>query len=292
MPTVFMPRTLEELLALKQTRPGLFVFAGGTDLMIRMRNQLIQPDALACLDQLETIREIEETENEIAIGAGATHSQILANPGIQHHFPVLIKAIETLGSPHIRNMGTLGGNIVTASPAGDCLPPLTILKAQVELAGKEGFYRMPIGDFITGPGTTLLSQDQILWRVLIPKTPSFRIHHFEKVGLRRSLSIAVVSLAAIMNTGNSGQVKELRMAWGSVGKTVITCPEAENLLCSGMLNHESLGMAAELVRHTVCPISDIRATSDYRQRVAGNLLFRLPQVLNDWKEREGSCTRI
>ncbi|MFH1152825.1 MAG: xanthine dehydrogenase family protein subunit M [Pseudomonadota bacterium] len=275
MADVFMPRTLDELLDLKEKKQSLALFAGGTDLMVALRHHRIQPKALACLDHMDAMREITDTGNHIAMGAGTTHAGLLASPLVQEHIPVLARALETLGSPHIRNMGTLGGNIVTASPAGDCLPPLTVLNARVELASRDGFQTLPISDFITGPGTTCLKPGQILWRVLVPKTPAYCIHHFEKVGLRRSLSIAVVSMAAVLNLAPDGCIQAVRMAWGSVGKTVVTCPEAEDILSGNPLDPAVLEKAAQAVMQWVNPISDVRATAGYRRKVAGNLVLRL-----------------
>lgn len=275
MPAVFMPRTLDELLELKAADPSLAVFAGGTDLMLLMRHNRSRPSALACLDRVEELGQITDTGPDIAIGARVTHSCLLASFLVQRHFPVLIQALSTLGSPHIRNMGTLGGNIVTASPAGDTLPPLYVLGAQVELVSTRGTVRMPIADFISGPGITCLGPGQILHRVLLPKSPEFAVHYFEKVGLRKSLSIAVVSMAALVDPDPAGTVRDVRMAWGSVGRTIFTCPEAEEILRGYPPTRERLEAAAACVRSGVAPISDVRATADYRRRVAGNLVLRL-----------------
>ena len=279
MPDIFTPRTLEELLDLKQARSDLAVFAGGTDLMIALRHGRVRPGALACLDRIHAMGEISDTGTHIALGAAATHTRILSHTLVQSHAPVLAKALETLGSPHIRNMGTIGGNLVTASPAGDALPPLTVLDALVETAGREGFRTLPVRDFITGPGTTRLAPDQVVWRILIPKAPAFSLHHFEKVGLRRSLSIAVVSLAALLDQGPEGRIRSARLALGSVGPRVVPCPRAEELLTGNCLDPGVLELAAGEVRSSVTPISDVRATAEYRRRVAGNLVLRLDQYL-------------
>ncbi len=275
MPDVYMPRSLDELLDLKAAHDSLYVFAGGTDLMVSMRCGRTRPAALACLDRLDAIRGISDAGTYISVGAGESHSSLLKSPLIRKHAPVLAEALDTLGSPHIRNTGTLGGNIVTASPAGDSLPPLTILDAQVELAGKDGFRRMPLADFIVGPGVVRLEKDRILWKVLIPKTPYYGIHHFEKVGLRRSMAIAVVSMAAVLDLSPDGIVKAIRMAWGSVGPTVVACPEAENGMVGKRLEPDALALAADAVRERVRPIDDVRATAEYRRQVAGNLVLRL-----------------
>ena len=134
---------------------------------------------------------------------------------------------------------------------------------------------MPTADFIAGPGSVRLERDQVLWKILIPKSPAFGIHHFEKVGLRKSMAIAVVSMAAVLDLAADGVVREIRMAWGSVGPTIITCPEAEKTIAGNPLVPDVLGRAAEAVRDCVNPIDDVRATAAYRRQVAGNLVLRL-----------------
>lgn len=275
-----MPQTLDELLDLKSVSNFSAILAGGTDLLVRMRNKTVHPQTLICLDQIKdnSIRNISDNEDEICIGAAVTHSRLINNPLIQQHFPVLIKALSTLGSPQIRNMGTLGGNIVTASPAGDSLPPLYVLNAQVELAGKKGLRKMPVSRFITGPGTTRLTPEEILWRIRIPKFPSYAWHHFEKVGHRKSLSIAILSMAALVELAPDHVIKAIRLAWGSVGKTVVTSPETEKRLIGKPLDPAGLIHAAEQIRREVSPISDVRASAEYRRQVAGNLLLRLSSL--------------
>lgn len=272
-----MPQTLDEILDLKSVSNFSAILAGGTDLLVRMRNKTVHPQTLICLDQIKdnSIRDITDNGEEICIGAAVTHSRLINNPLIQQHFPVLIKALSTLGSPQIRNMGTMGGNIVTASPAGDSLPPLYVLDAQVELAGKKGFRKMPVSLFITGPGITRLAPEEILWKILIPKFPSYTWHHFEKVGHRKSLSIAILSMAALVELTPDHIIKAIRLAWGSMGKTVVTSPETEKQLLGKSLDPAGFIQAAEQIRREVSPISDVRASAAYRRQVAGNLLLRL-----------------
>jgi len=276
MPAVILPQTLDELLDLKAQ--GHAILAGGTDLFVHMRNKKIQPQTLVCLDQLRDkgFREVADTGDEICIGAAATHTQLIQNPLVQQHFPVLIQALDTLGSPQIRNMGTLGGNIMTASPAGDSLPPLYVLDAQVELMGKKGSRRMPLSRFITGPGATSLNPEEILYRIWIPKQPSYDLHHFEKVGHRKSLSIAILSMAALISLTSDRKIRAVRLAWGSLGKTIVTSPETEKrLMGTPMDDPAGFLLAAARIREEVSPISDVRAGADYRRQVAGNLVLRI-----------------
>jgi CO/xanthine dehydrogenase FAD-binding subunit len=275
MRKVFRPQNLEQLWQIKQDHAGAALFAGGTDLLVKIRAGITDPPALITLEGLEELAVIEELSDEIAIGAGVTHSRLLNSPLIQTHYPVLIKSLNLLGSPHIRNMGTLGGNIMTASPAADTLPPLYTLQADIELMKSESRRRLQLSDFITGPGRTRINKGEILSRIIIPKKPLFSRHFFEKVGLRQALSIAIVSMAALYNLAPDNTITDLRLAWGSLGPTIVTRPAIEQFMVGKILNKTLLIEAGNQLRQQIAPINDIRAGADYRRQIAGNLLQRL-----------------
>jgi xanthine dehydrogenase FAD-binding subunit len=209
------------------------------------------------------------------LGAGCTHRALLEDPRVRADLPVLTQALAVLGSPPIRTMGTLGGNLCTASPAGDTLPPLVALDAEVELMSRVGDRRMPVRDFITGPGRTRLEPGEIVAAVRVRRDGGWTVQHFEKVGLRDALACALVSLAALLRLDEDGRVTHASLAWGSVGPTVLRCPDAEACLTGRPLSGPVLREAAALVRRAVAPISDVRANAEYRRRVAGSLLLRL-----------------
>ena len=172
-------------------------------------------------------------------------------------------------------MGTIGGNIVTASPAGDTLPPLDILGADVELRTRDESRRLSMRSFVKGPGVTDMRPGEVLTGVWLPKDPGLNLHHFEKVGQRKALAIAVVSLAVVGEIAGEGLVKRFRCAWGSVGPTVVTSPEAEAPLIGHPLSHRRLEESAAYASRAVSPIDDLRASARYRRQVSGNLLLRL-----------------
>jgi xanthine dehydrogenase FAD-binding subunit len=239
----------------------------------------VNPQALICLDRIAELKEVFEEGDYVRIGPCATHIQLLGEPLIEDHLPVLRRAVGTIGSPAIRNMGTIGGNICTASPAGDTLPPLYALKAEVELRSKDGARLLPIADFITGPGATRIRPEEILAGVRVKKPVEYNRHHFEKVGLRNALACSVVSMAALLRLAPDGMVEKASLSWGSAGPTIVVCPEAEEALIGKPLSTASLRQAASLARKAVSPISDIRASADYRRSVAGNLLLRLSSLM-------------
>lgn len=288
MRPVLLPETIDGLWDIMDTYPDAMIYSGGTDLLLMMRKGIFNPPSLICLERLETLKCVSENDLEIAIGAVTTHTQLLNNNKICTHYPVLVKALKVLGSPHIRNMGTIGGNIMTASPAGDTLPALYVLGAEVELWSKKEKRKMLIDEFITGPGRTLIKPGEILGRILIPKSPLYNIHHYEKVGLRKAMACSVATFAAVLNLNENKRVDSIRMAWGSVGPCIKTIPEAESMLTSRQLTTEHLKKMADIVRKIVLPISDIRASETYRKQLAGNLVKRLIIYnYDEYKEAHG-----
>ena len=275
MREVLLPGSLDELWRCFEDKPKAAVYAGGTDLLVGVYKGLVNPEALICLDRIEELKRVEDRGESIRIGACATHAQLIDDLLITNLLPVLRQAIKGIGSPLVRNMGTIGGNICTASPAGDTLPPLFALKAEVELCSKEGKRLMPIREFITGPGASCLQRAEILAGVRVKKPEEYNVHHFEKVGLRNALACSVVSMAALLRLSRDNVVEKAALAWGSAGPTIVTCPEAEEMLIGKPLSTAILQEAAAIVRKAVSPISDIRADADYRRTVAGNLLLRL-----------------
>jgi CO/xanthine dehydrogenase FAD-binding subunit len=228
-----------------------------------------------CLERIEALKGVYDTGDEIVIGAGATHTQVLEHPLIQQHFPVLAKAIGVLGSPPIRHMGTIGGNIVTASPAGDTLPALCILAAEVEIQSRNRLRRVKLSDFIVGPGDVDLKSGEIVIRIVLRKSPEWNIHHYEKVGRRKTQACAIASMAAVLQVSETGTIDRARLAWGSVGPTVITSREIEEALVGRSTSLETFKSVSSLVQKVTSPIDDIRASADYRRAVAAALVQRL-----------------
>jgi len=278
MRDVFLPREPEELWELLEKEPLAGIFAGGTDLLVKMRSGLFNPPCLICLERLKAFQGVREIGEEIFIGAATTHSRLIADPSVRRHFPVLIKGASVLGSPPIRHMGTIGGNIVTASPAGDTLPALYVLEAEVEIGSAGRTRRVPLSQFITGPGTVDLRKGEALIGVWLKKTSAWKVSHYEKVGRRKAQACAVASMAALVNVSGSGKIEDARLAWGSVGPTVVTSTEVEAALIGESLTLDTLKRVAQLVEEAVSPIGDVRATARYRRVVAGALLVRLASV--------------
>jgi xanthine dehydrogenase FAD-binding subunit len=217
---------------------------------------------------------VRDEGSQIAIGACTRFSTIIADPLLATAAPLLQQAALTIGAPAIRNMATLGGNLCSASPAADSVPPLVLLNAEVELQSALGCRRMPLEHFIVAPGQTRLGEKEVLSRVLLPKEAPFTWQRFDKVGRRQSLAIAIASFAGMLQLDYAGRVERARFAWGSVGPTVMRVPAIEALLTGQKLMPELLRAAAGLARTALAPIDDLRASAAYRRALAGNLLLR------------------
>jgi CO/xanthine dehydrogenase FAD-binding subunit len=279
MMPVYLPHSLDGLWSCLDEVPKAILYAGGTDVMVKLRGGLESSVGLICLERVSEICGVEDRKDWIRIGATTNHAQLLDNPLVNAHLGVLWQAIKHLGSPPIRAMGTIGGNICTASPAGDTLPPLFVLQAEVELISRQYSRTMAIRDFIRGPGVNALQPGEILAAVRVRKPQGDTIHHFEKVGRRNALACSLASLAALMRVSADGMVEQATLAWGSVAPGIAVVPEVERFLVGKRLSREVLEAAAAVVRTAVTPIDDVRASADYRRLVAGNLVLRLL----DWR---------
>ena len=280
MSDVLLPKNLHEVWNIFNKSPGALVYAGGTDLLVKFASSGTtrpSPGVLICLENIEELWGVRETDGRVRIGACVTHSSLLSHPLIGSNFPLLLKALRLLGSPPVRNMGTLGGNICTASPAGDALPALYLLNAELEIVSQEGARFMSIDRFIKGPRHTGLQSGEILAAIWLGKDNDYTVHHFEKVGQRNALAISIASMAALIKLSSEGVIEKIRLAWGSVAPTIALSLEIEAALSGKPLSQAVLSKAKPLLNQTISPIDDIRAKAQYRRTVAANLLMRLSQ---------------
>lgn len=275
MTQVFLPRTLNELWNLLDAEPDGRVYAGGTDFLVGFHERAPRPACLICIERISEIKGVSDRGDWIWIGAATTHSMLLAAPPIREHAAVLARGVSVLASPPVRNMGTIGGNMVNASPAGDTLPPLYVLGAEVEIESRVSTRRVPIQEFILGPGIVDLRRGEIVTGLRVRKASRFAVHHYEKVGRRKAQACSVVGMAALIRLSQSKIIEEIRTAWGSVGPTVVTIPDVEHFLVGKPLGVKSLREAMPLVAGSVSPIDDVRATAEYRREVAARILLRL-----------------
>ena len=219
---VVTPRTLEEALRVKAERPDARPIAGGTDLLVELNFDRARPDTILNLAEVEELRGWSRENGEVRLGSALTYAEAMRAP-LAELMPALAEASRTVGSPQIRNRGTIGGNLGTASPAGDALPPLLVEGAQVELGSVRGVRALPLAEFLVGPKRNALEPDELVLAVRL--TPSGQPQTFMKVGPRNAMVIAVCSLALVADRERD----ELRAAYGSSGPVVglVTAPLAD-----------------------------------------------------------------
>jgi CO/xanthine dehydrogenase FAD-binding subunit len=245
---VLTPRTVEEALALKAERPEARFIQGGTDVMVELNFAHSRPTAIVNLAELEALRGWSDEGDGLRLGAALTYTEAMTPP-LADRLPALAEASRTVGSPQIRNRGTLGGNLGTASPAGDALPPLLVEGAELELASVRGVRTLPLTEFLLGVKETALEPDELITAVRL--APSGGAQTFMKVGPRNAMVIAVCSLAVVVDT----EAGEVRAALGSAAVTarLVTVPLAE------------AGSLPDRVVEAASPIDDVRGSAAYRR---------------------------
>jgi carbon-monoxide dehydrogenase medium subunit len=277
----FAPLTLSDGCKLLDTyQKSAAVIAGGTDLMPRMRAGIARPERLIDLRALG-LTYVQSEEGIIKIGACTTHAEIIDSEVIAEHLPALAAACREIAGPPIRNRGTIGGNLANASPAADSAPPLLAYDAEVVLASEKSRRSLPIADFFAGPGQTVLQPGELLVEIHVPEPPSRTAAAFVKVGKRKAMAIAVVSVAARLTLDAEGKIKSSRIALGSVASTPIRVLSAEQTLRGKILDDEVIAAAAEETRRMASPISDIRAPADYRSKMVAVHTRRALQAVRE-----------
>jgi CO/xanthine dehydrogenase FAD-binding subunit len=260
---VLTPHSLEEALALKAERPEALPIQGGTDVMVDLNFDRARPAALLNLNEVEELRGWTREDGTVRLGSGLTYAEAMEEP-LAVLLPALAEASRTVGSPQIRTRGTIGGNVGTASPAGDALPPLLLEGAEVEAASARGSRTVPLAAFLVGPKKNVLAEDELILAVRL--SPSGDRQTFMKVGPRNAMVIAVCSLALAVDRERGA----IRAAYGSAGPVVA--------LVEGSLGErdgfpERVAQAAE-------PIDDVRGTARYRRHALQVLTARaLERVL-------------
>lgn len=276
------PQTLDDLLAgLRQADNEGAVLAGGTDLHVKIRAGAACPRVVFDISNLAPLRSIDDQGDQLRIGAAVSMTEIIASATLQRKAPALVAAACQMSSRQIRNRATLGGNIVTASPAADGIPPLLAADATLVLLGSAGRREVTLAEFLTGPGKTTLAQNEVLAEVLIPaEAPGCR-SHFVKVGRRKAQAISIINLAGRMAIGQDGSVRDIRIALGAVAPTAMRARRAEAALLGNLPSAGNLAEAAALAAAECRPISDIRASASGRRLLVEAWTLRLLQTLCD-----------
>ncbi|MCS7225206.1 MAG: xanthine dehydrogenase family protein subunit M [Armatimonadetes bacterium] len=270
------PKDLEETLeeAAHWGEKGRLL-AGGTDLILFMERGRLRPEVVIEVPRTEPFTTLEETNGMIRIGARVTMGQLEHSPLIREKLPVLSQAAGEVGSVQIRNLATIGGNIVTASPAGDTLPALLVLDAQLMLQKKGSLRTVPIDQFFLGPGQTVREPDEVLTEVRVPVKGDRFVTQFYKLAVRSYMDIAIVDVAIGVYTNGDGAVEDARIALGSVAPTPIRAREAEERLKGQVPTETLIDEVALLAQKASSPITDQRGSAEYRWLMVYRLTKRL-----------------
>ncbi len=255
------------------------MFMGGTDVFVRMRDGFITPKILIDVKRLPGMTAIKfGTRAGLTIGAGADLNSIARHPAVAEHYPLLVQAIESVASYQLRTRATMGGNLCNASPAADTAPAALVLGANLVLRGGRGERVVPIEEFFLGPGKTALKPGEFLLRIEIPPPPKDAVGAYLKLGRNTYGDLSIVGVAVLgypdKRAAHSASGYTFRIALASVAPTPIRVPRAEAILSAAPITPEVIERAATAAMDTAQPISDVRASAEYRKAMVKTLTRR------------------
>jgi xanthine dehydrogenase small subunit len=266
--------SLDELLRLRAAHADAWLLAGGTDLGLRVSDHREIPASIICVLNVPALHGVESDDNGLRIGAATSYAALLDHCRADAAFAPLAALLARLGSRQIRGLGTLGGNLGTASPIGDALPPLVALGATVRITSVRGARELPVGDFLTGYRKNALAPDEVIVSVFLPRPSPGARFACEKISKRHDQDIATVG-AAMLVREEAGVVAAARLAFGGVGATIVRASRAEAALIGRPFDSASIADAVAALPLDIAPLSDWRGSAAYRLAVAQGLLRRL-----------------
>ncbi|NIO06467.1 MAG: xanthine dehydrogenase family protein subunit M [Deltaproteobacteria bacterium] len=273
----FAPNTLSEAIEiLAEQGTEAFPLAGGTDLLVRMKTSVIKPSALINLKRIAGLNGImEENGRGVRIGALTPLVALEQSPLIQSSHPVMVQAVGVLGSPPIRTLGTLGGNIGRASPASDMAPVLMVMQARVAMRGPKGEREVDIEEVFTGPGEIALTPGEVITSFFLPVIPPHSGAVYLKMRRREGMDCALAGVATSLTlSGGKTEAKGASIALSSVAPVPFRARKAEGIILSGPLSEKRMREAAEVASEEISPITDFRASGSYRREIVKALTFR------------------
>lgn len=282
--------TIKETLDCLSQGKSVQVLAGGTDLLVNLHkanSRLESFETLLDISHISELNFIKKNEDSIEIGPLVTHSTLASASCIRHHFSFLAQAAQTIGSTQIRNRGTIGGNIVNASPAADLLPPLIALKSKVECSSKKRKRVLPLEEFLTGPYQTRLLLDELLTKIIIPLPGEHYYAYFQKIGRRKAMSISRLSLALMVKIDLRGVFRDTRMVPGSATPYPRSFPETEKAINDKSIDRIAVEEVCKKAVHEMVSIAGERWSTPYKKPTLAILLKRaLEGMIQEVKENE------
>lgn len=275
------PASLDEALTLLAgyqdggEREGVCLLAGGTDLVPRLNRRVLRPKAVVDLSKIGELRELRVEDGQVRVGALVAHADLARSAILAEKAPVLARGAAMVGSPQIRNRGTVGGNLANASPAADTAPALMVLGARVRLARRNQERFLPLEEFFLGPGRTAIAGDEVLSEIVFDQMQPGQGASFQKLGKRNAQAISVASAAVLVEVEKGRNTfKQIRIALGAVGPTPLRLKAAEDALAGQPVSRRLIVEAARVIMENIHPITDLRATAEYRRSVAAVLFER------------------
>ena len=258
------PTTIDSaILALAEHNPNVRILNGGTDYLVELKHVAQSPGVVVDVSRLQDLKGIEIIDAGLRIGAGVTHTKIMVDPLVKKYVPAMIDAAHTVGAAQTRNLGTLGGNLVTCVPSMDSGPTLLALDAEVTILGSKGTRQSSLTNFFVGPRMTSLKPDELLLEIIIPKVNLCKPASFIKFGLRKGQALALVNAASALWIDNN-KFKDVRIALGAVAPVVMRATKAESLLEGQTISENLVREAAKIAVGEAKPIDDFRASKEYR----------------------------
>ena len=272
----FAPGSLDEAVALlKEQGDGVRVLAGGTDLMVQMKEAGLHPPAVISLHAVDELRGIDYAASTgLRLGARADMATVAATPIVQEHYAALADGAGVVGSIQTRNMATLGGNIANAAPSADTAPPLVVFDAVAEIIGPGGRREAPVESLFAGPGKNALAPGEIIIAFRLPAPEPRTGSVYQRHTPRKIMDIAVVGVGVRLTLGDDDTIREARICLGAVAPTPIRAIDAEQALAAQPASEALFSRAAELAQEAASPISDVRGSAEFRRYLVGVMTKR------------------
>jgi len=279
------PETIEAAVALLAAEGHMArVFAGGTDLLVQMNEELVEPALLVDIKKIYETRQITIDPDQVRIGAAVTGAELGENEKLKAMWPGVVEAVELIGSAQVQGRATIGGNLCNASPAADSVPALIAAAAKVVIAGPDGTREVPVREFLTGPGQTSLGPGEFVTSITLPTPPERTGDAYLRFIPRTEMDIAVVGAGLSVVLNPDGTCAAARLALGAVAPTARVVEAASEIMVGNRLDESVLEDLSGAASETCSPIDDKRGTIEFRKKVAGVLACRVAKIA--WKRAE------
>jgi carbon-monoxide dehydrogenase medium subunit len=273
------PSTTKEAANLLAKEKGdAFVLAGGTDLLVRMKSDLIEPDLIVDIKRIKAMQEIKKTDKGFSIGGAVSCAEMAENAALKKAWPGVVEAANLIGSDQIQGRCTAAGNLCNASPAADSVPAMVAAGAKAVVVGPKGRRTVAVDKVVTGPGSTSLKKGEVIEAITLPKGSSKTGDAYLRFIPRTEMDIAVCSAGVCLTVGAKGVVKEARVVLGAVAPTVVTVAAAAKAIVGTKLDDDALAKLSAACEAACSPIDDKRGTVEFRTEVAGVLARRAAKI--------------